>query len=91
MLACVRSAEELRPLNEAKVGRDDDAGVFIDLAQKVEQQRAAGRAERQVFECIHCPAGARKACCREERNAPDLRWNEPLSAIGPMTIASARK
>ncbi len=33
--------EDLRPFTEAKVGRDDDAGAFIELAQKVEQLRAA--------------------------------------------------
>ena len=29
-----------------------DAGALIEFAQKVEQQRAAGRAERQVAELI---------------------------------------
>ena len=28
--------EDLRPFTEAKVGRDDEAGAFIELAQKVE-------------------------------------------------------
>ena len=45
-------AEDLRPFTEAEVGCDDDAGALIELAQKVEQQRTAGRAERQVAEFI---------------------------------------
>lgn len=45
-------AEDLRPFTEAEVGRDDDAGALIELAQKVEQQGTAGRAERQVTELI---------------------------------------
>ena len=45
-------AEDLRPFTEAEVGRDDDAGALIEFAEKVEQQRAAGRAERQVAELI---------------------------------------
>ena len=33
--------EDLRPFTEAKVGRDDDTGALIELAEKVEQQRTA--------------------------------------------------
>jgi len=44
--------EDLRPFTEAEVGRDDDACALIKLAQKVEQQCTAGRAERQVAEFI---------------------------------------
>ena len=45
-------AEDLRPFTEVEVGRDDDAGALIEFAQKVEQQRTAGRAERQVAKLI---------------------------------------
>ena len=45
-------AEDLRPFAEAEVGRDDDARALIELAQKVEQQRTAGRAEWQIAEFI---------------------------------------
>ena len=45
-------AEDLRPFTEAEVGRDDDACALIEFAEKVEQQRATGRAERQVAEFI---------------------------------------
>ena len=34
-------AEHAGPLAEAEVGGDDDAGVFIELAEQVEQQRTA--------------------------------------------------
>ena len=39
--------KDLRPLTEAEVGRDDDAGALIEFAEKVEQQRAATGTERQ--------------------------------------------
>ncbi len=44
--------EDLRPFTEAEVGRDDDACALIKLAQKVEQQCTAGRAERQVAKLV---------------------------------------
>ena len=34
-------AEHFGPFAEAEIGSDDDAGVFIELAEQVEQQRAA--------------------------------------------------
>src|SRR3954454_5699226 len=40
-------AEDSCPFTEAEVRRDDDAGALVELAQQVEQQRAAGGAERQ--------------------------------------------
>jgi len=40
-------AEDLRPFTKAEVGGDDDAGALIEFAQKVEQQCATRRAERQ--------------------------------------------
>ncbi len=37
---------------EAKVGGDDEAGLLIELAEKMEQQSTADLAERQVAELI---------------------------------------
>src|SRR5260370_39838509 len=34
------------------MGRDDDAGQLIDLAQQMEEQRSAGGAERQVAQFV---------------------------------------
>jgi len=45
-------AEDLRPFTEAEVGRDHYAGALIEFAQKVEQQCAAGWAERQVAKLV---------------------------------------
>ena len=36
----LRIAEDIGPLREAQVSRDDDAGALIELAQQVKQQRA---------------------------------------------------
>ena len=45
-------AEDLRPVREAEVGCDDDAGALIEFAEQVEEKRATRRAERQVAEFI---------------------------------------
>ncbi len=45
-------AEDGPPFAEAEIGRDDDAGSLVELAQQVEEQRAARGAERQVFEFV---------------------------------------
>src|SRR5208282_4394956 len=45
-------AEDGRPLTEAEVGCDDDAGAFVEPAEQVEEQGAAGGAERQVAQLI---------------------------------------
>ena len=45
-------AEHAGPFAEAQVGRDDDAGALVELAQQMEQQGAAGGAERQVAELV---------------------------------------
>src|SRR5271166_2706407 len=37
---------------EAEVGRDDDAGAFVQLTQQMEEQRSAGGAEWQVAEFV---------------------------------------
>ena len=42
----LRITEHGGPFGEAQVGRDDDTGAFIELAEQVEQQRTAGLAER---------------------------------------------
>ena len=34
-------AEHAGPFAEAEIGGDDDAGLFVELAEQVEQQRAA--------------------------------------------------
>src|SRR6202042_3539896 len=47
----LRVAEHGRPLAEAEVGRDDDAGALVELAQQMEEQGSAGGArseERRV-------------------------------------------
>lgn len=41
-------AKDAVPFIKGQVGGDDDAGAFIELAQKVEEQRAARGAERQI-------------------------------------------
>ena len=51
-----RGAKDAGAFTEAQVSGDDDAGAFIQLAQKVEEQRAARGAERQISQLIHCPA-----------------------------------
>ena len=45
-------AEHSGPLAEAQVGADDGAGALIELAEQVEEQGAAGGAERQVSELV---------------------------------------
>ena len=45
-------AEHGGPFAEAEVCRDDDAGLLVELAQQVEEQRAAGGAERQVAKLV---------------------------------------
>ena len=39
----LRVAEHGRPLREAQVGGDEDAGLFIELAEQVEEQRGLMR------------------------------------------------
>src|ERR1700722_7299592 len=48
----LRVAEHGGPLAEAEIGRDDDAGSLVQLAQKMEEQGPAGGAERQVSELV---------------------------------------
>ena len=48
----LRIAEHTRPLGEAEIGRDEDAGALIEFADQVEQQCAAGLAERQITELV---------------------------------------
>ncbi len=45
-------AEHGRPLAEGEVGRDNDAGAFVELADQVEQQLATRARERQISELI---------------------------------------
>src|SRR6202042_2390667 len=48
----LRVAEHGCPLAEAEIGRDDDAGAFVELAQQMEEQSAARGAERQVTKLV---------------------------------------
>ena len=48
----LRVAEHGGPFAEAEIGRDDDAGALVELAQQMEEQRPAGGAERQVAEFV---------------------------------------
>ena len=41
-------AKDRRPLTEAEIGGDDDAGALVELAEQMEEQSAARSAERQV-------------------------------------------
>jgi len=64
-----------------KVGRDDNAGVPVQLAQQVEQQRTAGLAERQVAQFIEdhqvqAPQAAGKSSGCQEGD----RHHRPLMA-----------
>ena len=45
-------AEHGSPFAEAQVGRDDDAGSLVELAEQMEEQRSAGGAERQVAQFV---------------------------------------
>src|ERR1700735_5356208 len=48
----LRVAEHGGPLAEAEIGRDDDAGALVELAQQMEEQGPAGGAERQVAKLV---------------------------------------
>lgn len=74
-------AKDAGPFTEAQVGGDDDAGAFIQFAQKMEEQRAARGAERQISQLIYYLAGACKACCREGSITKSVLTN--ASAIFP--------
>ena len=44
--------EDSDPFPELQVGGDDDAGFLVELADQVEQQRAAGFRERDVAQLV---------------------------------------
>ena len=48
----LRVAEHCRPFGEVQVGGDHHAGVLVELAQQMEQQRASGLTERQVAQLV---------------------------------------
>ena len=48
----LRISEHGRPFAEAEIRRDDDAGPLVKFAQKMEEQGAAGGAERQVAQLV---------------------------------------
>jgi hypothetical protein len=45
-------AEHLRPVGEGQIGSDQQRRILMELADQVEQQLAAGLAERQVAEFV---------------------------------------
>ena len=45
-------AEHLRPIGEGEIGGDEQRRVLVELADQVEQQLAAGLAERQIAEFV---------------------------------------
>ena len=45
-------AEHLWPIGEGEIGGDPAASVFIELADEMEEQLAAGLAERQIAEFV---------------------------------------
>ena len=45
-------AEDLRPVGEGQGGGDQQRGVLVELADQMEQQLAAGLAERQIAEFV---------------------------------------
>src|SRR6202451_996571 len=44
--------EDLRPIGEGEVRRYDDRGVFVELADEMQQHLRAGLAERQIAEFV---------------------------------------
>jgi len=48
---CVHIAD-LVPIGEGEIGGDQQRGVFVELADQVEQQLAARLAERQIAEFV---------------------------------------
>ena len=48
----LRVAEDARPLAERQVGRDDDRGSLVELADQVEQELSAGLGEREIAEFV---------------------------------------
>ena len=45
-------AEDVSPLREAQIGCDDDARALVEFAQQMEEQGAAGLAERQITQFV---------------------------------------
>ena len=45
-------AEHLWPIRECEIGGDQQRRVFVEFADQVEQQLAAGLAERQIAEFV---------------------------------------
>ena len=52
-----KGAGDRDPFTELQVGGDDDAGFLIELADEVEQERAARLWKRDVTQLVRCPAG----------------------------------
>lgn len=45
-------AEDCDPFPELQIGRDDDAGLLVELADQMEEQRASGFGERDVAQLV---------------------------------------
>ena len=52
MAVVILASQDLRPIGEGEVRRYDDRGVFVELADEMEQQLRAGLAERQIAEFV---------------------------------------
>lgn len=47
-----RIAEHAGPFAKAQIGRDHDTGALVEFAKQMEQERSAGRTERQAAKLI---------------------------------------
>jgi hypothetical protein len=45
-------AEDGRPLAEGEIGRDNDRGALVELADQVEEELTAGLGEGQIAEFV---------------------------------------
>ena len=63
-------AEDRRPFAEGKVGGDDDRGLFVELADQVEQELPAGLGKGEIAEGVRLGYGAasnKKLHCGDHR------------------------
>ena len=62
--------EHGRPFAEGEVGRDNDAGAFVELADQVEQELPAGLGKGEIAEGVRLGYGAasnKKLHCGDHR------------------------
>ena len=76
--------EDLRPFREGEIGRDDQAGSFVALAEEAEQMFGATAIQRDVTEFID-------HYYHHERNHQGLenRLIDPLTEVGSADGAGA--